>query len=177
MQVQPGDLFLLTTPGMPGRVIRLVTRSRVNHAGIVVDEAGTTVEAMPRGAMHGQVGPRHIIVRPPMSDVQRAMVVTAARRFVGTPYGFADIAALGLAWFGLRPAFIRRRIARSSRVICSQLVVLCLLAAGIRLYVDDRLPQDVTPGDLLELAVAAGWVLGADEVYPRSGGHPDDHKP
>lgn len=71
-----------------------------------------------------------------------------ARKLVGTPYGFSDYLALTLAHLGVRAPRLRRYIAQSGRLICSQLVDEVYRRHAIHLFDDGRLPMDVTPGDL-----------------------------
>ena len=54
-----------------------------------------------------------------------------------------------LLQFGVRPAWLRVRVSRSDRLVCSQLVDTAYQAAGIHLFSDLRSPQDVTPGEVL----------------------------
>jgi len=89
-----------------------------------------------------------------MERYYRAATATAARKLVGRRYSFADYLALALAHFGIRPAWLQRYIADSGRLICSQLVDETYRLAGIHLFDDERLPQDVTPGDLDAYRVA-----------------------
>jgi hypothetical protein len=68
----------------------------------------------------------------------------------GIKYSFADYLALALAHLGLRPKWLRNYIAKSNRQICSQLADYELCAVGYHVFDDGRLPQDVTPGALLQ---------------------------
>lgn len=78
----------------------------------------------------------------------RERIVDFARTLEGVPYNYLDYLAIGLDRFGIRPKFIRNRLARHDRLICSQLVDFVYLAAGIHLFSDGRDSQEVTPGDL-----------------------------
>lgn len=78
----------------------------------------------------------------------RAALAYEARDLVGTPYGFSDYLALTLAHLGFRPQWLRTYIARSGRLICSQLVDETFRRQGLHLFTDGRIPMDVTPGDL-----------------------------
>jgi hypothetical protein len=99
-------------------------------------------------------------------QVLREIVVGHARTLEGAPYGYLQYLALGLAALGLagKPGEelrwwfarkLRAYIADSGRMICSQLVDEVYHRAGIRLFEDGRLPQDVTPGDLDDYRVRA----------------------
>lgn len=152
-----GDYFVVRTGGIAGWLIRLGTRSPYNHAGVVVDGHGRTVEAKPSGACYGNIadyGTDRMLVGCPVrltSDVRRSIAVHAGQ-LVGTPYSWLDILALALLQFGVtRPRWIERRVARTDRLVCSGLVDLAYRQAGIELFDDGRPFQDVTPGDLARL--------------------------
>lgn len=72
----------------------------------------------------------------------------------GVPYNYLDYLAIGLEHFRIDLPFIRNRVRREDRMICSQVVDFVYSKNGIRLFTDGRLPQDVTPGDLETYAVA-----------------------
>jgi len=154
----PGQFFVVRTRGIVGWLIRVGTRSWANHAGIIVDTDGTTVEARPHGAVLGNLstyGSDHLAYGcgVPATDEQRAAICVEARKLVGTPYGFLDIVSLGLLQYHVRLGFIRRRVEKSNQLICSQLVTVAYTGAGVHLFQDGRLAQDVTPGDLANLLI------------------------
>ena len=153
----PGDVALVHESGIIATAIQLGTRSRYNHVRLIVGVGGGTAEAQPRGAVRGEVHPGDVVVRPPMTAAQRARIPAIADRLLGTPYGFLDVAALGLAQFGLTLPSVRRRIARPDRLFCSQLVDYAWTLAGFHAFDDGRTPQDVSPGDLADLAFRHGW--------------------
>jgi len=125
------------------------------HAFIVVED-GMVVEAMPGGALLTPLSVYTVGARAQdtifsdleLTDAQRTIICAAARELVGTPYSFADYLALALDHWGIRPRWLRRYIAGSGRMICSQLVDHVMLRAGVHLFTDGRDPGDVTPGDL-----------------------------
>jgi hypothetical protein len=82
----------------------------------------------------------------------REKIVDFGRSLKGTPYNYLDYLAIGLDRFGIHPALIRRRLSRTDRLICSQLVDYVYQHAGIHLFDDGRDPANVTPGDL------EGWI-------------------
>jgi cell wall-associated NlpC family hydrolase len=142
---------------------------KVQHAGIYIG-LGKTIEAMPGGAIEGDlsayeareivwssglevigVGPDH---DGPLTQNERELIVyNAVVRYKGIPYSFLDYLSLALARFRLRPAWLKRYIASTGHMICSQLVDQCYHDAGIRLFQDGRIPGDVTPADLYNLLV------------------------
>lgn len=154
MSPQLGDFFVVRTNGLAAWGIRLVTGSTVNHAGIYVGD-DRIVEANPGGADLSPVSyyPEAIWASYPLTDRQREDIALGARAVIGTPYSWTDCAAIGLAkLFGRAlPAFVRRRLSRPDRLMCSQLVDEVYLEAGVHLFDDGRLPGDVSPGDLYDL--------------------------
>lgn len=148
--------------------------SRYTHAFMVVDN-GEIVEAMPDGARVYPLKARAddiggiVITDAPVQnalhtfdsyfgdqskwrqvyeDNLRAAIVAEARGLEGTKYNFADYFYLALCHFGIRAKWLQRRISNSGKLICSQLVDEVYRRAGIHLFDDGRLTQDVTPGDL-----------------------------
>lgn len=151
-------------------------RSKYTHAFIVVDR-GEIVEAMPQGARVFPLQQRAddkggiVISDAPVqaalrtfdtafpgtefADMRRVYerrlrdrIVEVSRSLEGTPYNFADYFYLALATLGFRAKWLRRRIERTTHLICSQLVDEVYRQCGIKLFDDNRLPMDVTPGDL-----------------------------
>ena len=162
MTLASGSMFVVRTGGLAGQLIRLGTRSQVNHAGIVLHEDGSTVEARPGGAVLGNVKDykgRLVVVNDlePLSDDDRHKIVDEARALVGTPYSWLDIAALGLTCLGLRWTWLTKRVARTDRLICSQLVDVAYQRAGVHMFNDGRSSSAVTPGDLLVRVALHPW--------------------
>ena len=154
-------------------LIQWGTRSRFNHAG-VCDTDTTVIEAQPGGArrspIDGYLGSNTVwsngygITDP---AVQRPKLVAAAESLIGTPYGWGDIVAVGLAqeklgkWKRIDPnipledqPWWVRRLARTDQLICSELVDQDNFLCGIHLFDDGRPRLAVSPGDL-------GRLLGA----------------
>lgn len=154
---RPGDIALVRNSGIVDTLIRWGTRSRYNHVRLIVDEDGGTVEALAKGASKGHVMPGDVVVRPPLSSPEVAKIPVLADWVVGTRYGFLDVAALGLAQFGITLPSVKRRIRRPDRLFCSQLVDYLWTLAGYHAFTDHRTPQDVSPGDLADLAFREGW--------------------
>jgi uncharacterized protein YycO len=153
-QPRVGDYFVVRTNGLAAWLIRLGTRSPVNHAGVFVGD-GAIIEAQPGGAVRSPVTdyPNAIWSDLPLTDSDRASIAHWATAQVGVPYGWPDIAALTLACFGIKPRFVAKRIERMDRLICSQLCDKAYLLAGVHLFDDGRLTGEVTPGALLHLIV------------------------
>ncbi len=153
--MKPGDFFVIRTDGWAAPWIRLITRSDVNHAGLYVGN-GTIIEARPEGAGYAPVSDGAIWSHLPLTDAERVTVVQQATLLVGTPYSWVDVACIGLAdLFGWHvPEWVRKRLNRRDRLMCSQLVDEAYRRAGIQLFTDGRPSGDVSPGDLADLLVA-----------------------
>lgn len=162
MDARPGDFGLVRIEGGAGRMIRFGQWlngdgfADFEHAFVYVGD-GRIVEAEPGGAR--ETGLADYDGRPiawstgrvQVTDVQRAWVVAVARSYRGVPYSFADYSSLTLARFHVRLPLVRRFVADTGHMICSQLVDQCYQDAGVHLFADRRWPGDVTPGDLYRL--------------------------
>ena len=166
-----GTIFVLRSHGFLGWLIRLMTRSRRNHAGICIG-AGRTIEAECGGVVVGAerpVGPDVLYAKDFWQRVENAapgrnlQIVKQARELIGTPYSFLDLIALAWACrrdptsVPERPNWWQRRVMTDGRLICSQLVDVACDRAGVHLFTDGRLPGQVTPGDLEEVLTNPDW--------------------
>lgn len=161
VQPQPGDFAVTSISGDVGFLISLgellngSAWGHWDHAFVYVGD-GQIVEAEPGGAR--LAGVDEYAGRPvawstgrvELTDDQRAVVVAAARSFVGVPYSAADYLALALWHFRLRIPWAKRVMNSRSSMICSQLVAASLDAAGLNLF-PGREPGDITPADLAAL--------------------------
>lgn len=156
---QAGDYGLVPGSGLAMRVIRWGTRSKYGHAFVCTAVRGDRieiVEAQPGGARvsHADHYPAVLWMRVEgATKAQRATIVRFAYAYVGTPYGWLDIAALVLRWAGFQDKSIWRRLEDDKTVICSQLVTRCYTEAGIALR-PEKWACEVTPG-MLEHATPA----------------------
>jgi len=153
---QPGDYGVERTRGFTAWAIRVATRSAFSHAFVVV-RGGFVVEARGNGAVRRPLGDRDAIYSSDaikLSASDQNGIVGNAEHLVGTPYSWFDIVSIGLLQYGIRPKWVRNRVQRTDRLICSQLCDLACERAGVHLFADGRLPMDVTPADL---AKRAGW--------------------
>jgi cell wall-associated NlpC family hydrolase len=156
----PGDFALTKISGITGKAIAagqalIGDAAPVQHAMIYVGN-GQIVQAMPGGAELIDLADASEPViwstgHFELDVYQRLQIQDEAFDLVGTPYSFLDYASIGLAHFRVRPAWVTEFIASTGHLICSQLVDLCYLRAGVHLFDDGRLPGDVTPGDLWRL--------------------------
>lgn len=122
------------------------------------------IEAMPRGAQvvwlkdRDRIGPGFGWARV-VGDLPSLPITEAGEEYIGTPYSFLDYLSLALLHLGLPRRLTARRVTDSGHMICSQLVDTILTRAGVHLFQDGRLPQDVTPGALFRRAGALGDVV------------------
>lgn len=161
---KPGDIGLSSSDSLIGRFVRLGQaivgdHSFVSHAFIVLHD-GQIIEAMPGGARFASLDkyPEVVFSKYELTWDQRDAICEAAIRMEGTPYSFLDYASLFLShlakksWVPLPwswlPGFLRRRVASSGHMICSQLCAEAYRQAGLDLTGGLEIPQDLTPGDL-----------------------------
>ena len=186
--LEPGDIGFGPITGMVGVFVGagqllLGDEARFRHAFVVVEAAYTDaldmwhppmiVEAMPSGARFVPLGDdrwtaEHVFIRLDRQPVQvRREVAAHAMAMRGTPYGFSDYLSLALKKFGVRWGWLDRWISRTTedgyprRAICSQLVDAACTRAGIQVFNDGRLSQDVIPGalfyQLLRIGGTSHW--------------------
>lgn len=160
-----GQFGVVRTKGFVASVIRLMTRSQVNHAYIYISE-DHIVEAESYGAVTSKASKYADSVTAEsdwcLAPSEAREIAAAAQRLLGRPYGFLDIVCITLALFGLRYEWLLRRVESSRNLICSQLVDRAYHNAGVPLYTDGRPDGLVTPGDLL-LLLAQGKEPDWDE--------------
>ena len=133
--MKPGDIMLTHSSGLVGWAIRTGERirdprkaARWNHAGVIIDTYGATVEALGSGVKFSsvQMHPKHVIIDTGMSDADRAQVVAWARYAVGKPYGYLTILSIALDL--LTPSAFHFRSGRT--LICSELAAKALEHGG-----------------------------------------------
>lgn len=166
---KPGDIGLTSSRAWTGRIVRSLQAlidddSFVTHTFLVLDD-GYIIEAMPGGAVFNRLSkyPDAQFTNVELTDTQRHNICVEGISMHGLKYSWLDYLALGLTHFKLFPAdFVRNRVEKSDRVICSQLCAEAYRRAGVDLFPDRRLSMDVTPGDLARLAsetapLTKGW--------------------
>lgn len=155
--VKPGDFGLVHMGGNSGKWIRIGQWlngsgfADYEHAFVYVGN-DQIIEAEPSGAHkavihYGGVLWSSGIIKP--TDTQRALIVSAALRYVGRPYSWEDYFALAARRLHIPLPDLKTYIASSGHMICSQLVARCYADAGCPLY--DRWTGYTTPGDLAQL--------------------------
>lgn len=165
-----GTLFVVRTNGFVGKMIRLFTRSRWNHAGVNLGD-GVTVEAQPRGVAvdHVHVGQvnlnvlaQKIVELAPDGMDRLDRIAAEAHALVGKPYNFLAIAAIALSTLDLDLKLLDQYANSDGGDICSQLADVACMSAGVHLFNDGRLPAMVNPGDLEELNARGGEGITVD---------------
>lgn len=155
---QPGDFALTTISPWPvGTLVRVAEWlngdgfSPWSHAFVVLDH-GEIIEAEPGGARYAPLSAydhaKVVYSGWDLSDAQRAGIVREARKLIDTPYSIADYFGLAAHRLHIPAPGLRRYIANSGHMICSQLVDEAHRRAGVHLFNDNRWPGDVTPADL-----------------------------
>lgn len=175
---RPGAIGLSPIHGIGGFGIQLGElildrRDSAQHAFILLDD-GTVLEAEPKGARIAPLA--HCAkpiawIDPPLSDATRAAIVRIARSHVGCGYSWWAYAWLALEKFGLRPAWVKRKVDNPGNAMCSQLVDRIWREAAkelapsdpdqrlLHLFADGRDPGTVTPGDLAWIAATKPWEI------------------
>jgi hypothetical protein len=158
-----GDFGVTAVPGDAGRWIRIGQWLNgdgyydYEHAFVVVDDH-RCVEARPSGAGYRELSAYPNAAYYTCPEDKREAVASAAIGLIGTPYSWEDYYALAAVRLHLdliaRP--LRKYVADSGHMICSQLVDEAYARAGVQLFNDGRLPGDVTPGDLYGLIRTQG---------------------
>jgi uncharacterized protein YycO len=153
---RPGDYGVVKTNGIIGKLIRVGTASRWNHAFIYIG-SGTIVEANPTGvaispsSKYPSIAWNH---HDSIDDAVREEIVQTALKEVGKPYAFLDIAALFFRIVGLRfirPNVFWKKIANTQSWFCSELVAYSYRTVGLPII--NKKDDLVTPGDLAEVLV------------------------
>lgn len=155
MTLTPGSYGCVRTSGWQAWFIRVGTRSKFNHAFIVMDTAGRIIEADPGGARWAHISdygndPKVFDDGEQLTLQQRQQVMAKAQVLLGTPYGWLDIVCLAARCLGLRWQWLTRRADDEKAMICSQLVAVCGEAAGVNWLCGREAPAEVTPGDLAD---------------------------
>ncbi|NUP47567.1 MAG: hypothetical protein HOW97_09695 [Catenulispora sp.] len=161
-QPLPGDFGLCRITGPVGVLIRLGQflagggDADYEHAFVYVGD-GRIVEAQPGGARETEMSEyadRPILWstgKVLLTNARRQAVVAAARSLIGTPYSAVDYLAIAAHRLHLPLPGLRRYVASSGHMICSQLVDAAYQRAGVQLYADGRWDGYVTPASLAAL--------------------------
>lgn len=151
---KPGDFGLVAISGNVGKLIRFGQWLNGNgwgdyqHAVLVLDN-DELIEAEPGGARIRPVseydGTNVVWSDWPLTDDERAAIVAAGRSLEGTPYSFLDYLALAAHRLHIPIPGLRRYIASTDDLICSELVDEAYRRAMLAMFADHRWPGYVTP--------------------------------
>lgn len=172
-QPKIGDIGLTQIEGFTGWCIKVAQRlngskkkdARFQHAFIMVG-SDYVVEAEPGGALLTKFSERYDYRDVVWLDMTEAVHLKAeslgetdekirielcneATKLIGTPYSFLDYVALLLHRFRIPLPGVKKRVASSKHLICSQLVVEVYRREGIDLF-PGRWTGYVTPADLCQ---------------------------
>jgi cell wall-associated NlpC family hydrolase len=153
---RPGDFGVVKTNGIIGKLIRVGTASRWNHAFIYIGD-GVIVEANPTGVAITPLAKYPNIAwnqHDTITAKQRDSIIELALNEVGKPYAFIDISILFLRILGLRfvkPNKFWKKLSVQNGWFCSELVSYCYRTVGLTLI--NKKDDLVTPGDLAERLV------------------------
>lgn len=164
-EMLPGDFYLTRIGGGTGVFITLAQwaigdLSRYSHAGIYLgdcygDGYHYVAEAMPGGLQINKLDKYHgkelVHSRFELTPDQRNSIVALALAKEGTPYSYLGYLYVGLTAFKHCPQWVKDQVSSSDALFCSQFVDWCYSEAGVKLFDDDRIYLDVTPGDLARL--------------------------
>lgn len=141
---------VVRTSGWAGWVIRVATRSTVNHA-FVVNGDGKIIEADPHGLQYNHLTSYPgAILSDPIDGQQADTIWNWSVAHLGVGYGWLDIVAIALAVAHVpTPKWAVKRLTSTKTLICSQAVAMAYAAAGIHL--GNKPPAATTPGDLLHV--------------------------
>jgi hypothetical protein len=175
VEPQPGDFFLAPISGHVGLGVRFGQFLNgegflpYQHAGVLLNSSGTTIEAMPGGAIYGHLDkwkPEELIWSTGIIELtspQRADICRRGYHLQGVPYSFLDYLALAAHRFRVRVPGLKNYIASSGHMICSQLVDHLYDSAGKHLFFDGRWDGYVSPASLY-------WLLEEEKNYQLSQG-------
>lgn len=91
----------------------------------------------------------------PLTDAQRAAIVQWCEGHVSVGYSFLDYDAIAMHALHLPVPGLKRFIATTKHMICSQYTDSALsLGGGVRVFTDQRWPGYVTPWDLADLLIS-----------------------
>jgi len=151
--VEAGRYICIRTRSLPGALIRLVTHSRYDHA-VISTGSGHIIEARAPGGVRASSLSAYAgcamaaDTAEDLTAAERAAVVAAARAREGEGYDYAQLADDALAQFGLPWRWLLRWTFTARRLVCSELVAECGVAAGLDSWSCGKPVAAVTPADL-----------------------------
>lgn len=151
----PGDIGLTQIKGFVGFLVRLLQYlngdfAKPTHVYVVLDD-GTVFEAQPGGAVITPLseyeGRWKEYVDLDLTPEQRQRIVSRARTYVGIGYNWTTYFYLAAYRLHIRPQWLKDRVQKDKRMICSQAADKIYSDEGVHLFNDGRMPYDLTPGD------------------------------
>jgi hypothetical protein len=155
----PGDIGLTQIKGIVGWLVRLLQCingdfSKATHVFVVLDD-DTVFEAQPGGAVItplSEYDGRWVrYVDWPLTPEKRFRIVARARQYVGIGYNWTTYFYLAAYRLHIRPQWLKDRVQKDKRMICSQAADKIYADENEHLFSDGRMPYDLTPGDLARL--------------------------
>ena len=152
---EPGDFILVETNGFAAKTIRfgqwlryhgkMKPFSHWNHAGIIINSNGDTIEAKPTNVSQGNIKdytncPVYVISTK-LNNQSVQQVEAAAKSFLNDGYGWFTIASIVLQLL----TGVKFQLSFGNSVICSGLVAQSLWAGGI---IFNENPFQMMPADL-----------------------------
>ncbi|HEY8762298.1 MAG TPA: hypothetical protein VIP52_15455 [Candidatus Dormibacteraeota bacterium] len=152
---KPGDFILTHRNHAVSRMIRLAQRVRGrerkysywSHAGVIVDQDGSLVEAESKGVLRSPLSKYapeeyHLVdLGDTAGDRDRKQVVAFAESLVGQPFGLLDLFSVGLSLF----TGAKVNVSYESHLMCSALVARALERTDA-IFPDE--PSHMLPADL-----------------------------
>jgi|SRR5579884_9562 len=142
---QPGDFILGHKEDLHDKFIHLITRSKWNHAALIIDTKGTVVEMTQKGIQKSQVKREQeeeiYLVR--MKDLNREKVVDYAQKALKDKPKFSHLGLLSIIFHQLFKSPIV--IKHTNKMVCSEFVINALSHGGV---IWEKEPTLITPADL-----------------------------
>lgn len=151
----PGDIGLTQISGFVGLLVRAMQClngdfKKATHVYVVLDDE-TVFEAQPGGAVITPLSEYdnrwRVYIDYPLTDDQRARIVSRARSYVGAGYNWTTYFYLAAYRLRFRPQWLKNRVQNDRRMICSQAADKIWTEEGVHLFNDGRMPYDLSPGD------------------------------
>lgn len=164
MNLQPGDVGLAHGSGLADWAIRFAearrygTKSpepRWNHAFMIVDAAGSLIEAQGRGMVrdtmdHEYANTEYVILRPPYPPAGAHRAVGAMEGMLGSRYGYVEIASEAVAFM----TQTKLRFGVAGQHICSGAVSFAVDQGGVPMGDDEEWNS---PADVMHVALSQKW--------------------
>jgi hypothetical protein len=160
---RPGQIGLVQTTGVWGRVIGLITKSTFTHVVVALDD-GLCIGAEPRGARIRNISEWNGVSTPvwsafELTEQEQDSIVGEAKAYSGHPYSYLDDLLIGLTLLNIwTPRWVRRRVAQTGHLQCAELADIVYETAGIHLFRDGRLPGAVYPASFVPIYSPNGWL-------------------